>query len=800
MTVLFTSPTSSTVAAVTSSAPASMVPTSQGNVYGVNGQQRGFVVVGGTTAYPIGVTAAPVITAASTASPQYFYVASIDVTSAGENYNSPPTVVISGVSGAKAELDGPELARVTFTTTANTFTGPPAVALTGGQAFGASANAVVQGAVAAINLEFGNAWYFTPPAITFFPAAGVTAVRPAQARSTLTYTSFAATTGRLASVVITDRGVYQWSSATLGDGARPVSATASTGIGGVTPALAVESAGALQSISITSGGSFYSTPPTVTFSSRGPLKKGGGAEAIAAVTGTSVSGCTLMAVGSGYDGAVAVGFENDAATATAIMAPRLSGKYLCGVRLVGRDGVPGNFCQLVEVDCGERASSIIWNLSSVLLQDGTPNRIQKMELWRTTGDQAITMYKVTEFSTTQSTYTDTIPDSQLSDAKRTGYDAIRILTEEGFTNAFRYGIPPQKMSVVTMFQDRAWYAVDTTGTEPNTIYFSAIDEPESVGADAQVVIQTNGRDSDRITGLMPFDGVLYVGQSRSLTRLTVSGSPYDGASATPVAQRGLLNDRCWERFEDVAYIVDSAGLYAFKGSGAEPLSDPVGNYWTQPLIDFSKSRWFFVQVNQAERVVRFHFVAVGSGATYPNTALCYSLVTQAWWTETYSKELSAKLSAESGGRQAHYVGHSSGVYRTSSGTSDDGDNIPYSMRTGFFPLSNDPKRAVRITYTPVSSSLGVSLFYNGSTSPRPNAASVSRGDGFVSNVGSTQATLDMSASRSSLGTATGFAQLMLSGRLDDRSAGGDRNVAIGLSGVMSGEAPVLHSLEVEGAG
>lgn len=796
MTVLYTNGT----AGITTSAPMSLVPTSQGNVYGVNGLQRGVVVVGGTTAYPLGVTSSASITASSTASPQYFYVASIDVTTSGENYNTPPSVSISGVTGARAELDGAQVARISFTTSANTFTGPPAVALTGGQASGAVADVVVQGAVAAINVEFGNTWYASPPIITFAAATGVTEIRKAQARATLTYTSYAATTGRVAAVVLTDRGAYQWSSSALGAGARPVSATAAAGLFGLSPSLVVESAGAIQSITMTSGGSFYSTPPTVAFISQGPLKKGGGAEAIASVTGTTVSGCTMLTYGSGYDGAVAAQFTNDPAFATAVMAPRLAGKYLCGVRLVGVDGVPGNLSPLVEVDCGERASSITWNLSSVLLQDGTPNRIQKMELWRTTGDQAITLYKVAEFTTTRSTYSDGIPDAQLSDPDRAGYAELRILSEDGFTNAYRFGVPPTNMSVVTMFQDRAWYAVDTSGTQPNTIYFSEVDEPESVAADAQIIIQTNGRDSDYITGLMPFDGVMYVGQSRNITRLTVDGSPYSGASATPVAQRGLLNDRCWDRFEDVAYIVDSAGLYAFKGSGAEPLSDAVGTYWSTPLIDFTKSRWFFVQVNHTERVVRFYFVSIDSGATYPNMALCYSLVTKAWWTETYDQELSAKVTAESFGQQAHYAGYAQGVVRTSSGDTDLGEDIPYSLRTGFFPISNDPKRAVRLTYTPVASSLGVSLYYNGSDSPRANAAAVTRGDGFTCSTGSTEATLDMSSDRSALGPATGFAQLMLSGRMEDRSAGSDRAIAVGLSGVMSADTPVIHSMEIEGAG
>jgi hypothetical protein len=754
------------------------------------------------TGYPIGVTAARTITATSDATTLYYYVSSIDVIEPGENYTSPPSVSVSGLSGARALLDGPSVGRITFTTSGDSYTSPPQVVITGGQASGAQAKVIVRGSVSSVNVDPSFAMYSSAPTITFYAstASGVTEIRPAKGRAVVTFNRFAATSGPVTSIVLTDKGLYEWDSSVLLT-SRPVGATAVAGVGGIySPAIVVECAAAVNAITATTGGTGYSTPPSVSIISTGPLKKGNGAQSLAGVTNSTVNEYTLTTYGNGYDGSVRATVVSDPAVAIAVMAPRLAGTYLCGVRLVGRDGVPGNLCPLVTVECGERASSIVWNLSNITLADGTPNRIAKMELWRTTGDEAITLYKVAEFTSTRSGYTDTMTDARLSDASRSGYSEMRILTEDGYTNAYRFGVPPSNMSVVTMFQDRAWYAVDTSGTQPNVLYFSEIDEPESVAEDAQVVIQTNGRDSDSITGLMPFDGVMYVGQNRNIVRLTVGTTPYADASATNVAQRGLLNDRCWDRFEDMAYLADSAGLYAFKGSGAESLSDPIGNYWSDPIIDFSKSKWFFLQVNPAERVVRFYFVAVGSNATYPNTALCYSLITQSWWTETYAQQLSAKLSSQRNGGYANYVGSSVGALRTSAGSNDAGSSISYSLKTGNYPLTNDPKRAVRLTYTPVTGSLGVSLYYNNDSSARINAAAVSRGDAFTVATGSTEAILDMSATRSALGPSTGFAQLSLSGRIEDRSAGGDRMIAIGLSGVQGSNTPVIHNVEIEGAG
>ena len=790
MTVLYTN--------VTTVAPVSMTPVSSGNVYGVNGLQRGFVLAGGTTGYPIGVTAAPAITAASSISPQYYFVASIEVTSGGENYTSAPLVSIPGLSGSRVLLDGTAVGRITFTTSATTYTSAPAVTLTGGQASGATVEAIMRGSVSLVAAS-GYSKFTSNPSVVFSTYTGVTAVRGAAGRAVRQFAGLTATSGPVVSIIVTDPGQYVWNGASLG-GNTPV--TASLQIGTATyNELVVTTSAAVSSVTVVGGGTGYSEPPSVSFFPNSPLGKGGGAAALVGVSGGSVIECDLVTNGSGYDGGVRTVVASDKALATAVIAPRMAGKYLCGVRKVGSDGVPGNFGPLATVDCGERASSIVWTLSGVTLADGTPNRVSKMELWRTTGDQAITLYKVAEFSATQASYTDSLPDADVANTARSGYAALRILTEEGYTNAFRFGVPPSTMSVVTMFQDRAWYAVDTSGAEPNTIYFSEVGEPESVAADAQVILQTDGRDGDAITGLIPLEGALYVGQSRNLVRLIVTLSPYDSASATPVAQRGLLNDRCWDRFEGACYIADSSGLYSFNGSAVTPLSDAIGNYWNEPLIDFSKSKWFFVHFNATERVVRFYFVAVGSAATYPDSALCYSLTTSAWWLEQYGQQVASKFSLPLGGQQLNHLGSSGGkLYRAGYGATDDGTTISYSLKTGNFPLNTDPKRAIRLTYTPTQNSVGVRLFYNNSSTPRAMAAAVDRGDGFTSVAGSTEATLNMAPARSALGTATGFAQLMLSGRMDDRSAGADRTVALGMAGTAGNSSPVVHSVEIEGAG
>ena len=69
-------------------------------------------------------------------------------------------------------------------------------------------------------------------------------------------------------------------------------------------------------------------------------------------------------------------------------------------------------------------------------------------------------------------------------------------------------------AVAVMFQDRLWYAVDTTNNRPNSLMFSETDEPESCPDINEIIIQQNLRSADYITALIPYAGALIACQSR----------------------------------------------------------------------------------------------------------------------------------------------------------------------------------------------------------------------------------------------------------------------------------------------
>jgi hypothetical protein len=495
------------------------------------------------------------------------------------------------------------------------------------------------------------------------------------------------------------------------------------------------------------------------------------------------------------------------ATARATISNVMRGKYKCAIRYI--DSTPEKFrgpicssiSELVEVDLQEGASSLTWTLAHAGLDD----RVSAVELWRTTADQSVLLFCVATIQRTagnfSGTYSDSFTDEQLADVERAGYGLLPVTLPSGQLNARRFGVPPGNFSVACMFQDRCWLAVDTTGDKPNSLFFSEVDEPESIPPENEIVVQENAGDSDAIVALIPLGASLIAAQSRHLYKLTYVAQPVLDASIMLAAYRGVLNSRCWDVLGGVAFIADSYGIYAFDGQREEPISVPVDNYFRDGVVDFSKAEQFFVCADQSAKTVRFFYCR--SADSSPTRALCYCLITKAWWEEQYASGLTAAAPYATGGQQGIAYGTAAGGFVRMAGYSDGGTAVQYSYRSGHMPLVNeDGRQGVSVVYTPTSGDaiLSLSRHFNGSDTPRANAVATDRGDGFVASVPGSSSTLNMKRSRSALGDASGVARAMYYGGNEERSAGADRHVALAMAGTQSSSAntPVIHAVIVEG--
>jgi hypothetical protein len=274
--------------------------------------------------------------------------------------------------------------------------------------------------------------------------------------------------------------------------------------------------------------------------------------------------------------------------------------------------------------------------------------------------------------------------------------------------------------------------------------------------------------------------------------------PVLDASIMLSAHRGVLNNRCWAVMAGVAFLVDSVGMYAFDGDQEQSVSVPVDDYWRSGKIDLSKADKFHVHADFLTRTVRFHYCQ--SGDTEPVRALCYCTATQAWWEELYPTAVTAGSAAVLAGQRRLAMGGVDGVWRKESGTQDGSTAIAYSVRTGNMLLGDDQDRSITVVYEPTAgdSDLNLSLHYNNSTTARPNAVHSDPGGGFTVSAGGA-ATLNMKKTRSPLGDATGVATAHRYARRDERSAGGDKHVAVHLNGAQANDAVTLFALRVAGA-
>jgi hypothetical protein len=773
--------------------PASFVRSRFNDLYVFDGMARGLRWDGSAgTMQPIGLQKpykGPAVTVSSSA--MSGYVDAINVVNAGTGYSTAPTVTLTGGSPttaavARAEVSGGRVIGVTVSDAGKGYTSAPTVAISSSNASGATFTVGVLGSVRALTISDGGSGYTSAPTVVFSTAQGLT-----KANANVTVSG-----GVVSAVELLSGG-------TGATGA--VTATLSGG-GGTGAGLQVGMQYGVSAVTVTNGGTGFNIAPSIGFKADATDSNSSSAAATAEVSGGSITKVTIASGGS-YSLAPTVTLGDYNATATATISNTMRGKYKCGIRYIDstpekfRGPVSSSISDLVEVDTSAGSSALTWTLA----HSGLDDRVYAVELWRTTSDQSVLLFRVAKILRTDAnfsgTFSDTFTDDQLTDVKRDGYGLLPVTLPSGQLNARRFGVPPSSFSVACMFQDRCWLAVDTTGEKPNTLYFSEVDEPESIPMENELVVQENAGDSDAVVALIPLGSFLIAAQSRHLYKLSYVAQPVLDASIMLAAYRGVLNSRCWDVLSGVAFIADSYGIYAFDGQQDQPISLPVDNYFRDGVIDFTKSSLFFLRADAASKVIRFFYC--NSTDSSPIRALCYSAPNKAWWDEVYSVPVTASAPYAVSGQQGVAYAANGGFVRMA-GYSDLGTAIPYSIRTGNMQLTaEDGKRGISILYTPTpdDSTLSLSRHFNGSATPRNNAVAVDRGDGFVTSGSGPTSTLNMKLARSSLGDASGVARAMFSGGVEDRSSGIDRHVAIAMAGTQSssGNAPAIHAVIVEGA-
>ena len=504
----------------------------------------------------------------------------------------------------------------------------------------------------------------------------------------------------------------------------------------------------------------------------------------------------------------------------AIMRAKFRGRYQCYYRWVN-SSVPategGPICSSLspvnEVDCGDRAAKLTWTIPGK-----PPLWADSVELWRSTSEQAITLFRVASLKANVKTFEDKLSDYDLTGVTREGFEAMPILLEDGSLNANRFGVASTDFAVGVVFQDRTFLAVDTTGKRPNTIMYSEADEPEAMPETNELILQTNLRDTDYITALIPYAGALLVMQSRHCNRLNYVTSPAMDATTSLVAYRGCLNQRCWDIYQGDAYVFDDFGLYQINEQGhVQHLFAPIetmGRTNTDkslPTIDFSKRKWFFVRSDRNLSVIRIHVSFHGDEGEFPTRQLVYDPGSKSFWTEEYPTKFSCAAEIrDADGSVTPITASESGVVKFGQGLTDDGTPVSWSWKTGNMAFVTDETaknggsqnpRTVSVVHRTTDSQcfLHLGLHYNNSKTPRANVARRDRGVGFVADETEPRSSADMQLNKHADGESNGLARAVFAGKTIVDFAGADAHIAVRLFGQQTEAGPVIiHSVDVQG--
>lgn len=771
------------------------------DMYGVNGQDRGFRWDGDTpTLEPLGISKplAPPSVATATATTGG-YVRSVSIIAGGAGYFAPPEVKFSGGgltdgdpnhATARAKIMNARVIGMTVDSRGGRYSSAPSITFSGGVASGATLNVGVSGSLSAVEITARGSGY---------TSAGTKAATATVSGGGITGASVQVgvdADGGISSVTVLASGTGATTTPTV-----TVNAGAGTGAS-LTPLMTYTVTSV--TCATTQAGSNFLAAPAVSF-----RPDGGGAVALATVSGGRINSPLEVTRGGAYATPPTAVVDGTSARAIAIVDSPMRGVYKCCLRYVddtteARQGpIPSSISDFVDVSAPASTNTFTWAWSN----DGAESRVHAIELWRTTSDQAIMLYRVATLQKVNgvlpNTYTESLSDDDLLNLERTDFGMMPIVMPSGQLNARRFDPPPARCSQAVMFQDRAWYSVDSTRAKPNSLWHSEIDEPESVPEEYEIVVQESLGQSDAIVALIPFGSSLLVAQSRHLYRLTYVAQPVIDASVRLAFSRGILNARCYAVMSGVAYIADAYGLYAYDGDQREDISVAVDNYWRDSVIDFSKADACFVHADADQKVVRFFYCRAGDG-TRPRRALCFGVATKAWWEEEYAQEVACGTTALRTAKPTALFSSQHGGFLAPSSAALDAattgtTSIPYQFRTGNHALADEPNRSIGVLYRPTADSaeMAVRLHYNNSPTPRDNAIVSSRGDGFTQSA--TGAVLDLKSMRSALGASPGYAQAYFSGRVDDRSAGGDRHIAVGITGMRATTEPVvLYGITING--
>ncbi len=188
----------------------------------------------------------------------------------------------------------------------------------------------------------------------------------------------------------------------------------------------------------------------------------------------------------------------------------LDASYWLGYRYIDDEGIPSSLSPLTEVDAAEN-DAFNWTA----IPRSTEARVDDIQLFRSTGDQADVLYRIATVSNpvgAPATYT-SAQDNDDDDTLRSSAlaDVLPILNDDATLHARRFEPPPDHKTVVVPFQDRYFYFGETLYDESyvtsgdGQTFMAPVNSTEFTSDMVGRYLWVDGGDEPKIIGSVPND-------------------------------------------------------------------------------------------------------------------------------------------------------------------------------------------------------------------------------------------------------------------------------------------------------
>jgi hypothetical protein len=159
----------------------------------------------------------------------------------------------------------------------------------------------------------------------------------------------------------------------------------------------------------------------------------------------------------------------------------------------------------------------------------------------------------------------------------------------------------------------------------STVAYSAIGEPEGVGATASFEVRTN--DGDRLTGFKTFLGQMLIGKTKSFHALS-GDNPQNYTLKEISDQYGCLSNRAFAVFLDRCHFLDSKGVVEYNGANVQIASTAMEDVFLRMNVEAAVDNAAMLHVKERNEV--WTLIPV-DGATLNNQLVVFDYNSNSWY-------------------------------------------------------------------------------------------------------------------------------------------------------------------------